>query len=317
MEIKQLSYKTIMQSKTTELHFPFLYEKNDKEWYMTYREGPHGVPGGDFVKCVKSFNQGETWQPWEGLGAEPRLRWFRTILKDGSMISHRYRLKKGVNDYYGYILRSNNKGKNWIKSRCDVYGISIDDDYAYMWGNIVEDNEENLYVIAYGTCEDKYINMIMTSHDKGQSWNPFCHLGIENSSFTEGPCEGSLVFLDDGRILAVYRTGGPLIYSLSDHTKKHFIHFVLDNHGVSPQLLKMGDMVICTYGIRDIKMRYFHNDRFSEVIDVYTGSGSGYTDIQQLSNNRFRIVFDQSDFLINQIKGDKQRLVRVEYKIEK
>jgi len=315
MKIRQIKYDIIMKSKETQLHFPFLYEQSDKDWFMTYREGPHGVPGGDNVKCVQSHDGGNNWKPWEGLAPEPRLRWFRTRLKNGKYISHRYRLKKGVNDYYGYMFYSDDNGSTWIKKRCDVYGLSISNDYAYMWGHIKEDKVGNLYVVVYGKSEDKYINLIMISNDKGNSWNPYHYLGIDHHTFREGPNEGNIELLSDNDILAVYRTGGPLIYALSQNRGKNWHHYILDEAGVSPQLLKMNDIVICSYGTRDIKLRYFKEGLFSKPIEVYKGAGSGYTDIQKLSNNRFRIVFDQSDFNLKIVKDGIHKIVRVEYMI--
>lgn len=304
-----------MQSRTTELHFPFLYEKSDNEWYMTYREGPHNVPEGDIVKCVQSKDQGQTWIPWEGLTPEPKLRWNRTKLKNGNYISHRFRFRKGGNDYYGYILRSDSKGVDWTKTRSEIYGLTMDTEFVYMSGNIREDINGDLYVMLFGVFEEKFTNCLLRSQNGGDTWNVYSELGLRNSSFTEGAGEGNFLFLNQKSILSVYRTGGPLIYALSEDKGMNWRHFVLDQYGVNPQLLKMKDHIICTYGNHGIKLRYFIEGKFSHPIDIYTGSGSGYSNLQQLSDDRFRVVFDESDFLMSQVNSDYQKLVRVEFQI--
>ena len=74
-----------------QLHFPFLYESDNGNWYMTYREGPHlesRFGPGNRVQCVQSRGRGRTWLPWMRMLVEPLLRqFFVTCLKDGSLIS--------------------------------------------------------------------------------------------------------------------------------------------------------------------------------------------------------------------------------------
>ena len=50
---------------------------------------------------------------------------------------------------------------------------------------------------------------------------------------------------------------------------------------------------------------------WNEPLCFYQGQGTGYTDIQALSANTFRIVFDESTFLSDDESGD-HRIVRVE-----
>ena len=57
-----------------QLHFPFLYESDNGNWYMTYREGPHfesKFGSGNRVQCVQSRDRGRTWLPWMGMHVEP------------------------------------------------------------------------------------------------------------------------------------------------------------------------------------------------------------------------------------------------------
>jgi len=72
--IQIVSREVILSHTSEQLHFSFLHEAADRNWYMTYREGPHGPSGGDRVQCVMSKDRGKTWVDWPELKAEPRLR---------------------------------------------------------------------------------------------------------------------------------------------------------------------------------------------------------------------------------------------------
>ena len=75
-----------------QLHFPWLFESPNGNWYLTYREGPHNEAqwrsAGNRVQCVQSRDQGKTWIPWMGMRAQPWMyQFFVTRLKNGTLTS--------------------------------------------------------------------------------------------------------------------------------------------------------------------------------------------------------------------------------------
>ena len=113
-----------------QLHFPFLYESENGNWYMTYREGPHlesRFGPGNRVQCVQSRDGGHTWLPWMGMLVEPFLRqFFVTPLNDGSLISYRCRMAKfhqsssTTLEGTAIILRSQDEGATWTRHYAPV-----------------------------------------------------------------------------------------------------------------------------------------------------------------------------------------------------
>lgn len=88
--------------------------------------------------------------------------------------------------------------------------------------------------------------------------------------------------------------------------------------GVCPQVLLLKNSVlVCSYGTR----RYVHimaswdgtGGQWSEPLVLYEGQTSGYSNLQALADNRFRIVYQEGTFDAYQ-EGDN-RIVRSEIQI--
>ena len=113
-----------------QLHFPFLYESENGNWYMAYREEPHmekRFGPGNQVQCVQSRDRRATWLPWMGMLAEPLMRQlFVTRLNNGSLISYRCRMSElhwsvnGTLEGTTIILRSQDEGATWTRHDAPV-----------------------------------------------------------------------------------------------------------------------------------------------------------------------------------------------------
>ena len=311
--IQIVSREVIFSHTSEQLHFPFLHEAADGNWYMTYREGPHGPPDGDRVQCVMSKDRGKTWVDWPDLKAEPLLRFFRTQLKDGTWISHRYELvsREGANGV-AIILKSSDGGASWLRLEASVAGMPFPEDgYAGLWGHIRQLPDGRLLCGIYGRPQPKrrrYINGVLESRDQGRSWRYLANVCADVSLGREGPNETDLLVLADGNLICIFRTGGAYMQQArsNDGGKTWSEPSSLGIVGVSPQLLQLQTgAVVCSFGRGDtVQPRDVHvmvdatgtAKHWSKPVLVYRGPGSGYTDIQAIGPDRFRLVYDESPF---------------------
>ena len=323
--------RTVLERAGTQVHFPFLVESGTGVWYMTYREGPHGVPGGDRVRCVMSEDSGVSWQPWAGLDLDSRLRLFCSRLSDGSLISHRYHIDRNADgDWLPPILRSHDEGASWILSESPVVDMPYNRECENhcLWGHIREGRDGELLCGSYGQTGDtpgahgrmRYTNGVLVSHDLGETWDFLGAVAAEPSLGNEGPNELDLLILPDGEMLSVFRTGTrdgstmQITRSL-DGGRNWSASRGYRTTGVSPQLILLQcGAVVCTYGTRDVHAMVLADLgtlAWHEPLLLYEGRGSGYTDLQALSPDTFRVVYDESTFS-NRDESGPHRVVRVE-----
>jgi hypothetical protein len=290
----KISKREVILTHTTEqLHFPFLYEAKDGTWYMTYREGPHGPPGGDRVHCTLSHDRGATWKPYPGLRAGTmNLRLFYRELSDGTLLANRYtsRIDKD-GEHYMEMLRSGDDGCVWLEEDAPlmnlpselrqtesvtIYPWDQDTPSVAFWGRCIE-LEANCLIQGFymqdvtatkQTGYYKYITGLFKSEDMGSSWRFLSYictdttLGANGSSGTstvrhEGSNELDIEVLPNGDILSVFRTGGPIYMSRSTDKGNTWSPAVDTGVvGVSPQLLLLeNNTLVMSYGTRDVYVR--------------------------------------------------------------
>lgn len=311
--------EVILENTEEQLHFPFLHEAADGMWYMTYRRGAH-APGKEQVQCRQSEDRGATWKPWPGLTTEPQLRLFRTRLRDGTLISHRYTLDTGEGaERKAYILRSKDDGKTWKRQATPLTDLPFDPDKSVgLWDHILEMPDGRLLCTLYGRKLNGKRNTlgVVESADGGSTWRYLATVCDNPGLGPEGPDEADLVLLKSGKLLSVFRTGGNLFQvSSSDGGQTWSKPKDLGTYGVSPQLLLLDNgLLILTYGTRNVCVRASWDgtgETWSEPLTVYEGPGSGYTDLQTLSADCFRMVYDESPFF-DKFRERWGRIVRVE-----
>lgn len=320
-QLSIVSRDVILAKADVQLHFPFLHEAKDGTWYMTYREGRH-TSKQETVCCIMSSDQGQSWKPWPGLQPEPKLRLFRRRLNDGTWISHRYLFR--VNEErtgQGFVLRSSNDGATWSKHETPLAGVPFAaDKFAGMWGHILEVPDGRLLCGVYGRTKGraKYINGVVESTDGGNNWRYLSHLCDASSLGNEGPDEMDLVRLESGELLSVFRTGtspGSHMHQVrsTDGGKTWSPPRDSGSVGVSPQLVLLDNgVLVCSYGTRDVYVMASWDGtgrEWSKPTLIYKGEGSGYTDLQALSSDTFRMVFDQSPFFNSKPGGKIARVV--------
>ena len=299
---------------------------------MTYREGPHlesRFGPGNRVQCVQSRDRGRTWLPWMGMLVELLLRqFFVTCLKDGSLISYRCRmarLRQSSSDTLeatAIILRSQDEGATWTRHDVPVSNLpfSLDSQLISLWGHVVERPDGRLLWPTYSR-EGNTISGIVQSTDGGHNFEWLANVCKDNTVGERR--EPGLVRLPSGELLALIRCGTQLSRPIvevqsSDGGLTWNSPHKLSLSGVCPQvlLLKNG-VLVYSYGTRS----YVHimaswdgtGGQWSKPLVLYGGQTSGYSNLQALAANRFRIVYQEGTFDAYQEGGN--RIVRSEIQI--
>ena len=260
---------------------------------------------------------------------EPLLRqFFVTRLKDGSLISYRCRMAKlhqsssSTLEGTAIILRSQDEGVTWSRHYAPVSNLpfSLGSQLISLWGHVVEMSDERLLWPAYSR-EGNTISGIVQSTDGGHSFEWLANV-CEDHTVGERR-EPGLVQLPSGELLALIRCGTqpsrPMVEVRStDGGLTWSSPRRLSRPGVCPQvlLLKNG-VLVCSYGTR----RYMHimaswdgaGWQWSEPLVLYEGQTSGYSNLQTLADDRFRIVYQEGTF--DDYQGGGNRIVRSEIQV--
>ncbi len=315
-----------------QLHFPYLYESNNGTWYMTYREGPHledKFGPGNRVQCVQSRDKGASWLPWMGLLAEPWMyQLFVTRLIGGSLISYRCKMTElhqradSAVDGTMIILRSHDQGSTWTRHEAPVSNMpfSLGDQLVSLWGHAIEMPDRRLLWACYSR-EGNSESGVVQSTDGGQSFAWLANLCADTSVGERR--EPGLARLASGELLALIRCGTsrsrPMVQVRSrDRGLTWGPPLKLARPGVCPQLLLLENgVLVCSYGTR----RYVHvmaswdgtGDQWSKPLVLYEGQTGGYSNLQALAEDRFRIVYQEGTFDAYQEGGN--RIVRSEISV--
>ncbi len=177
-----------------------------------------------------------------------------------------------------------------------------------------------LYMAQFGKRlgSSTFESVLMVSTNGGKTWNRRSTIAQHTSSQNlgmmggEGPTETGLLRLDDGNLLAVYRTGQPfpntdinaispaLFWSIStDDGMNWSAPKTLGVAGVFPQLRKLpdGSVALTTgrYGAR-LMLADPSGLRWSEPVVIHNGPSSGHTELRTNADGSHVYLYDQSGF---------------------
>ncbi len=167
--------------------------------------------------------------------------------------------------------------------------------------------------------EKSYWSFVIRSTDNGQTWQYLSELASDPKmvgSGWEGFCEPCLVQCENGRVLALLRTGGkkPMYQVASEDGGKTWSKpRRIAETGVSPHAIRLhdGTLVACAgrpglYLLIDFSGT---GDNWQR-IDVYSGQGSSYASLMEIAPAEVLLVYDESSFsgqrgpgVLNRIMG--------------
>jgi len=215
---------------------------------------------------------------------------------------------------------STDGGRLWsasVKSSYDTGGVQYRN--LYQNSGAVLDVNSTLFLPAYGQRPDvdTFESVLFASTDNGLNWSRRSTIakhviGTNTSMGPEGPNETNIIQLDNGNLMAVYRTGQtfpnddinavtPSIFrSLS--TDGGFTWSdpkMLGVAGSYPHLNKLADgSIAMTYGRYGGKVMFADptGERWTTPTVIHDGPGSGHVRMHERADGKYVFAYDQSSF---------------------
>ncbi len=320
----------VVDKRKGHFHFPVLYGRKKEDFVLIGRIS-HDPPEGIYFDS-ELYTTDESGASWNQTGIVlPNLCSSSIDIQDDTLVMPFYfmELNGCRRDLIGstYLLERTGGALKPIAKNVEIKGFpdefadsrwNRDEDHAMVCactdGNVISINHEAQYMgLMYGVrkqdegrTDRKYsLYVIHANQDNPYEWTYLSKVaGPSDVSGREGPCEASLVRLDDGRILCVFRVGCFSVGSGSNPSMDCYYKSYSQDEGktwslaepfhgvwaVEPRLLKMSNgtiilcggrpgiyMWVCTDGIGEqwhrINILEIHNeligDKALQIIENY------------------------------------------------
>jgi len=314
------------------VNFPYMHQRHDGTLLATYNAG-QTQSGLAFGKQAISSDGGLNWTASTSILDGGQIQ----LIKPPGQTSVAFSVGltssgTGQTTWQNSNFLSTNGGTTWVEgvSNFDSNGI----DYISVgggFGDVLEVGGSLLMpAFAKRPGASTFEQILLASTDGGINW-------IRRSTISEyiappnipmgneGPAEGTLLDLDNGDLLAVFRTGQPFPITKIDAgdyasdpdpfgTLRHPSLFAsvssdagltwsspktLGVMGVFPLLRKLDNgAVALTYGRYGAKVMFADTtgERWSTPTVIYDGPTSGHTEMRRRSDGKYVYVHDQSGF---------------------
>jgi len=301
------------------INFPYMKARADGTLEVNFAVGQtHGA--GQFGLRGYSYDGGITWS---GFTTVPPSAPNSSIVKPAGQTSFgtssAFTNAAGQTSWNNTRYFSSNGGATWGFDTANYNSNGVTYVSAYNnHGDIVQSGS-TLFTTVY--CQRQGVstleNVLFASQNNGSSWvrrstiaayTPDPKVGMAS----EGPSESSVIKLNNGNMLSVFRTGQPfpstdiklttqpLMWSMSaDEGYTWTTPKTLGVSGVYPLLRKMDDgAVALTFGRYGAKVMFADESglRWTQPTVIYNGPGSGHTEMRKANNGSYVFVYDQSSF---------------------
>jgi len=306
------------------LNFPFMKQHANGDLVVSYAVGQTQSPNATGRQAI-STDGGLTWTQ---LGTDVRGdRAQAHLIRPSGQFSRGFGVSHtnaagftswGNNGRFNSI----NGGITWDNGTQAVNYNTSGAVYTTIYGNFgdVVEHGGTLYMTLYAQRQGSSTseNVLMVSTDDGLNWTRRSTIAQHTSSLnlgqmgSEGPSETGMVRLDNGNLLAVYRTGQPFPSTNVNATTPSLFWSISEDDGftwsspkslgvagVFPLLRKLDDgSVALTYGRYGAKVMFADETglRWSTPTTLYNGPTSGHTEMRPIGNGQYVYVHDQSGF---------------------
>lgn len=185
---------------------------------------------------------------------------------------------------------------------------------AMPWGPIIASRDGGLIAPIYFKAERDsryYRAALLRSDDNGKTWHEGATIAAAESGIKlwpemghEGPGETGMARLADGRLFAIFRTGGDgfmgAVWS-SDDGHSWTSPVPLPNKGVAPHVRRLSNGVLaCSTGRPGPVVMMFSIDgtgeTWSQVTPIFTGHSTCYTDFVEVEPGKLFVVYDSTPY---------------------
>lgn len=317
--------------------FPTVHRFSNGDLMTTMRMSPDEVnPEGDFSAYCLSRDGGSTWSRRYTMGAGANVdgAWSQVARPDGSI----WQLYGWVDAHpehqvQGFYLTRTEFHRSGMEFRqrrnvplrmsepvetkpTKLFDREVQDGklasqpIMLPWGPILDTGHASMIAPLYYTpVEDQryYHLALIRSDDDGETWrqvstiaavmpgaNPWPGMG------GEGPCEAGMVRLADGRLFALFRTGGNGFIGAawsSDDGETWTPPVSLPHKGVALRVRRLSNGALaCTTGRPGPVVVMFSADgtgeTWSHVTPIFTGKSTHYTDFVEIEPGKLLVVYD-------------------------
>jgi hypothetical protein len=274
--------------------------------------------GAQFGVRAYSNDNGQTWTTTTSYPSVPNV----SIVRSAGTFSYGFSYAasgSSITSFNGSKYSSTNGGTSWSAVNCTFNTGTVAYSSLYNnYGDVVQSGSQ-LLITAYGprAGSSTQESVLFASSDNGSTWTRRSTIASYTSDVligmgSEGPSECGLVKLNNGNLLAVFRTGQPFPSSDLNAVAPPIMWAMSSDNGVSwttpkslgvsgvfPTIRKLDDgSVALTYGRYGVKVMFADETglRWSRPTTVYAGPGSGHTEIRKMLNGQYAMVYDQSSF---------------------
>ena len=191
-----------------------------------------------------------------------------------------------------------------------------------LWGRAIEMPDGRLLwaIISREQRPSESVVGVVESTDGAKSFrfvSALCHDVIQEVG---EPREPGIELLPSGELVALIRCAPMIQVCSTDGGRTWSEPRKLSYAGMCPQLLLLENgVLVASYGTRN----YMHimaswdgaGKNWSKPLVLYQGATSGYSNLQALASDRFRICYQEGTFMPNKYQSGGNRLVRTELKV--
>ncbi len=301
------------------VNFPYLKSRADGTLEMDFTVGQtHG--SGVFGLRGYSSDGGLSWG---GFTSSPPSTPNSSLVKPSGQTSYgvSYAMSNpaGQTSWNNTLYTSINGGTNWsiANAAFDSNGVS----YTNVYNNITDmvPSGPLLFTTGYAQRLGKSTSetVLFSSADNGSHWTRRSTIAAYTNDPTvamgsEGPSESSIVRLNSGNLLSVFRTSQTFPSTEINATNAGLMWSMSTDDGISwttaktlgvagefPLLHRLDDgSAALTFGRYGAKVMFVDETglRWTTPTVIYNGPGSGHTDLKKTANGTYAFVYDQSSF---------------------
>ena len=290
-------FATAVENYHADMNFCFAHRFADGSIYLTHSKGVHTLSES---RCYDfSADNGRTWSRtpcvFSGFNAYTTLDGRKANVAAWSeSISVKHTITRNILASDGHSIES-------VKSEIVLpYATTFK-----LHREVIRTRNNRLLLTGYGYKQGsrKLHNFVIESMDDGKSWRYLSTLMEDKENkYTEGPNEAAIVELGNGDLLAVCRVSSDASLQQlrsRDGGRSWRYEGEIAPVSVAPamRILQNGALVIVTGRPKLYLLIDFTGtgENYQKVC-IYSGAGSSYASILEISPNELLIVYDESDF---------------------
>jgi BNR repeat-like domain len=317
--------------------FPTLHQFSNGDLMATMRMSPDEVnPEGDFSAYCISKDHGLSWSRRYTMGAGANVdgAWSPTAEPDASIWQFYGWVdphpRGQARDFYLTLTKFSQSGMEIHQRRniplrmsepiqmtqTDLFDRHVQDGalarqpVVVPWGPIIKSRQGGLMAPVYYKAERDarfYRLALIHSEDGGDTWREGSTIaGVRPGAKPwpgmggEGPCEAGMERLADGRLFAIFRTGGDGFIGVawsSNDGRTWTSPVSLPHKGVALRVRRLSSGVLaCSTGRPGPVVVMFSPDgtgeTWSHVTPIFAGQSTHYTDFVEVEPGRLLVVYD-------------------------